>query len=113
MRRADRLANEVLRREMGLENIIDVIRRQRLRWFGHVQRKNDAEWTKKVTKLDIVGNRAAGRQKKTWRNVVDEDLRRVGARVADVGDRVKWRSIIRRKPSNPASSGNKDAKRDE
>lgn len=113
VRRADRLANEVLRREMDLENIVSVIRRQRLRWFGHIQRKRDTEWPKKVMELQVEGTRVAGRQKKTWRNVVDEDLRRVGARVADVGDRTKWRSIIRRKPSNPVSSGNKDAKRDE
>jgi len=33
-----RIVNEDLRTRMGLECISDVLRRGRLRWFGHVER---------------------------------------------------------------------------
>jgi hypothetical protein len=37
----DRVANAVLRARIGVEPIMDVCRRNRLRWFGHVERKGD------------------------------------------------------------------------
>ena len=105
VRRSERRSNEEMRQEMGLENILDSIRRQRLRWFGHVRRKSESEWVKKVTDMEVSGKRAVGRQRKTWRDVIAEDLKSVGAQEADTHDRQKWRSIIKRKSSNPASSG--------
>ena len=33
----------------------DIVRRGRLRWFGHVERKVDDDWVKKCTKVEVVG----------------------------------------------------------
>jgi len=29
-----------------MESVSDVVRRGRLRWFGHVERKEDSDWVK-------------------------------------------------------------------
>ena len=37
------LGQEVLSR-LGIESVSDVVRRGRLRWFGHVERKEPDDW---------------------------------------------------------------------
>ena len=43
----DRKASEELRKLIGVEPITTVIRSGRLKWYGHVMRKNDEDWVKK------------------------------------------------------------------
>ena len=47
----DRRTNEELRRMVGVEPIITVIRSGRLRWYGHMMRKRDEDWVKKYMEL--------------------------------------------------------------
>ena len=51
--------NEKLRRVVGVGPITTVIRSGRLRWYGHVMKKDDEDWVKKCmtgwkTKKDMV-----------------------------------------------------------
>ena len=62
---SDRERSELLERK-GLEDIVNVLRRSRLRWFGHVQRKQKEEWTKRSLHFDVEGKRPVGRPKKIW-----------------------------------------------
>ena len=39
--------SEELRNLVGVENIITIIRSDRLRWYGHVMRKSDEDWANK------------------------------------------------------------------
>ena len=39
---------EVLRQRLGIDSVSDVLRRNRLKWFGHVERKNDDDWVKAI-----------------------------------------------------------------
>ena len=41
----DRLTSKELRENLQIENIVEVVRR--LRWFAHVERKDDEDWVKK------------------------------------------------------------------
>jgi len=36
----DRIKNEVIRKKVGVEPIEDKMRETRLRWFGHIRRRN-------------------------------------------------------------------------
>jgi hypothetical protein len=45
----DRVPSEELRPWVGVESIRDVCRRNRLRWFGRVERKGDDDWMKRYT----------------------------------------------------------------
>ena len=42
----DRKSCEELRQRLGIDSVSDVLRRNRPRWFGHVERKNDEDWVK-------------------------------------------------------------------
>ena len=41
--------------ELGIDSVSYVFRRNRLRWFGHVERKNDGDWVKACQKLEVAG----------------------------------------------------------
>ena len=40
----DRRSSVDLYKSLGIENVAEVVRRGRLRWFGHVERKDKDEW---------------------------------------------------------------------
>ena len=51
----------------------EVMRSGRLRWFGHVQRRDATNVTRRVMELAIPGTRRRGRPKKTWHQQMKED----------------------------------------
>jgi len=40
----DKLSRVELRQCLGTEDIVKVVQRNRLRWYGHVLRKDDDDW---------------------------------------------------------------------
>ncbi len=40
----DKVPAVELRRRLGVESVVEVMRRGRLRWFGHVERKEVDDW---------------------------------------------------------------------
>ena len=40
----DRNLTADLYHSLGIENVAEVVRRSRLRWFGHVERKDKDDW---------------------------------------------------------------------
>ena len=63
----DRVPTVELRRRLGIEGVVEVMRRDRLRWFGHVKRKEVDDWVSACRNLEVVGNRGRGRPRMTWR----------------------------------------------
>ena len=49
---------------------LKVVRRGRLRWFGHVERKNGDDWVSACRNVVVAGVRCVGRGRKTWRKNV-------------------------------------------
>ena len=49
------ITSEALRNRLCIEYLSELVRRGRLRWFGHVKRKADDDWVKKCTKVEVVG----------------------------------------------------------
>ena len=91
----DRKSSEELRDRLGLANIRDCLQSRRLRWFGHVERMDDANWVKKSREITVVGQRGRGRPRKTWAEVVRSDLAVKGVDHALAQDRVEWRRVCR------------------
>jgi len=50
-----------------------VLQQNRLRWYGHVLRKDDDDWVKKCMEHEVEGSRPRGRPKENWKEVVCED----------------------------------------
>jgi len=64
----DRLPSKELRERLGIDDIALVLLQNRLRWYGHVLRKDD-DWVKKYMEYEVQGPRP----KRTRREVVRED----------------------------------------
>ena len=62
---------EELRQRLGIDSVSGVLRRIRLRWFGHVERKNDDEWLKHVRDWRLmVGEVEGGVRRRRGENVL-------------------------------------------
>ena len=89
--RRDHMRNEEIRRILHISPIEQVIRSGRLRWFGHVQRRDANNPTRRVMELAIPGTRRRGRPKKTWHQYMKEDMTGVGVTQDMALDRNEWR----------------------
>ena len=58
---SDRVGSEVLMNRLGLmETIVMAVRRNCLRWYGYVLRKNEAGGVKQAWNLEVDGRRGRG-----------------------------------------------------
>jgi len=89
----DRLPSKELRERLGIDDIALVLQQNRLRWYGHVLRKEDDDWVKKCMEYEVQGPRPRGRPKSTWKEVVKEDCqaRKLNTEVAM--DRSKYTNV--------------------
>lgn len=72
---------------------------------------NDDEWLKRCTKIEVAGKRPRGRPSRTWRDVVNDDLRNMRLKREEVGDREKWRRAIHGQPADPGVPGKRPLNR--
>ena len=49
----DKVRNECVRRKVGVENVKEKIREARLRWYGHVRRREDSYVGRKVLDMEV------------------------------------------------------------
>jgi len=62
----DRVPSKELTERLGTDDVILVLQQIRLRWYGHVLRKEDTDWVKKCKEYEVRGSRPRGRPKRTW-----------------------------------------------
>ena len=78
---SERKSNECVRSMLAIDDVAEVMRRNKLRWFGHVERRDELCWIKRIETLQVDGNGVMvmkGRPKKRWREVLREDMREKG-----------------------------------
>jgi hypothetical protein len=90
----DMLSSKELNERLGIVGVEDVVRRGRLRWFGHLERKSAEDWVSACRKLEVVGTKSRGRSRKTWKECVENDMSLLGLKKEWVHDRAKWRGSI-------------------
>ena len=71
------------------------MREGRLRWYGHVMRRDQEFVRRKMMEMELLGKRRRGRPKRRFLDVVKEDIGEFGVKETDVEDRKMWRMIIR------------------
>ena len=93
--RKDKIRNEYIRSTVKVERSGMKIREGRLRWYGHVMRRDQEHVGRKMMEMELLGKRRRGRPKRRFVDVVKEDMGEVGAKETDVEDRKIWRMMIR------------------
>ncbi|EYB99177.1 hypothetical protein Y032_0124g1205 [Ancylostoma ceylanicum] len=69
----DRITNEEIRKRTGVKDIIQEIRKSRIKWAGHVARMNDGRWTAKVLNwYPRDKRRSQGRPRKRWQDFIKD-----------------------------------------
>ena len=106
----DRRSNLELLQRLGIDGIAEVVRRGRLRWFGHVERRDAGDWVSSCRNFVVVGQRESGRGRKTWDECVRDDLKKLKLRREEALDRDVWRGDILGERLTRASTVKTDVK---
>jgi len=79
------------------ENIVKLIKGQRVSWLGHLERMEEDRMPKKIFTQELEGTRRRGRPRKERKDEVGRDLQVLGVRRWRklVMDRNKWKDIVR------------------
>ena len=101
----DKVPTVELSRRLGIEGVMEVMRRGRLRWFGHVERKEADDWVSACRDLEVAGSRGRGRPKMTWIARLDGDMKVMRLRPEMAMYREKWRCGIMGRTSDPHKRG--------
>ena len=80
----DKIRNEHIRSNVKVEWLGMKMREGRLRWYGHVMRRDQEYVGRKMMEMELPGKRRRGRPKRRFLDVVKEDLGEVGAKERDV-----------------------------
>ena len=93
--RKDKIRNEHIRGTVKVERLGMKIKEGRLRWYGHVMRRDQEYVGRKMMEMELPGKRKRGRPKRRFLDVVKEDMGEVGAKETDVENRTVWREMTR------------------
>ena len=83
------IKSDVLLEKMDVPKLDDLLRANRLRWFGHVE-KSDS-WIIKYRDITVNSKRKAGRPKKTWKETITNDRKIWKLTKIDPKDHDAWR----------------------
>ena len=97
----DMVESTVIALRVGVNDLEEHLRQKRLRWFGHIVRRDEEVEIKKVFELKIEGRRKRGRPVKRWIDVVEEDMKKRGVVQQDAEDREGWRRRAVKGLANP------------
>ena len=85
--RMDKIRNEYIRGTAQVGKFGEKTREARLRWFGHLRRKDDGYIGRRMLRMELPGKRKRGRPKRRFVDVVKEDMAEVEVTEEDTVDR--------------------------
>ena len=81
--------NEEIRRKANVMPILELMRKRRLEWFGHVCRRGKEDDSRKMYELKIEGKRKRRKPKQRWKDTIEKDLKWCGLNQVGTEDRVQ------------------------
>ena len=94
----NKIRNEYIRGAAQVGRFEEKTREARLRWFGHVRRKDDGYIGRRMLRMELPGKRKRGRPKRRFMDAVREDMAEIEVTEEDAEDRNKWKWEIRSGP---------------
>ena len=91
----ERIESEDIRKRAGVCKITDKACESRMRWYGHVVRRDENNLIRKAKDMAVEGRRSRGRQRIRWTDVVERDMKGMGLEQAEALDRNLWRRKTR------------------
>jgi len=96
-----KVTNEEVRKRTGMGNLLNILRRNRLRWLGHINRMDSNRLPKQALQwAPREGKRKRGRPRKNWKATMTDDLRSLGMNLgrgrAGWSRQRMWRSCVAR-----------------
>ncbi|KAK3509090.1 hypothetical protein QTP70_020302 [Hemibagrus guttatus] len=73
--RLDRIRNKYIRGTAHVGRLGDKVREVRLRWFGHVQRRESEYIDRRMLDMELPGRRQRGRPKRRYMDGINEDMK--------------------------------------
>ena len=107
----DRCKSDELKKRLDIEDVADVVRKSRLRWFLHLKRKEGGDWVSACRNMVVPGNTGKGRPRKRWRDILEVDLKKGRLDRGLAKDRDRWRAQIMGKTSDLCEHGKRDVTR--
>ena len=92
----DRIRNERITGTTKVGEISKKVRESRLKWYGHVLRREDEYVGKRgMAAMEVPGKRRRGRPKRRWFDNMKNDLSERELSGVEAQDRVQWRRLVR------------------
>ena len=94
----NKIRNEYIRGAAQVGRFEEKTREARLRWFGHVRRKDDGYIGRRMLRMELPGKRKRGRPKRRFMDAVREDMAEIEVMEEDAEVRNTWKLEIRSGP---------------
>jgi hypothetical protein len=95
----NRIHNEDIRNELGIDSIDEAARKSRLRWYGQTLRMSNSRMPKKLLSSELEGSRGRGRPRRRFIDSVKADLEVRGLNLTEAGtlasNRREWGTVVR------------------
>ena len=91
----NKVRNEYIWGMAKIRRIREKLRGERLRWFGHVKRREESYIGRRMMKIEIPGKRTRGKPRRRWNDNIKEDMKKAGVSEEEVENRVRWRMVLR------------------
>ncbi|XP_047986492.1 uncharacterized protein LOC125226544 [Leguminivora glycinivorella] len=93
--RLDKVRNDYVRGSFKVAPIVEKVKESRLRWYGHIQRREDDDVVKKVLNIPK-STRGRGKPPATWWNNIKKEMDRDNLSTQTTQKRVLWRKCTGR-----------------
>ena len=98
----DKVKNEEIREKLKIRSLRVKCRQSRMRWFGHVERREEQHVIKTVWNMEVLGKRKRGRPRRRLKDNIKEDMRAMGMEGSeDAQERELWKLKIRLAAATP------------
>ena len=95
------MPNKFIRGSLKVTEVRKKIMERRLVWYGHVERREEDHYLKRVANMEIPGRRRRGRPKTRWKDSVRRDMKEVGVTSDEAQERNSWRKSVKDHCSDP------------